>query len=183
MDSLIRSIVIVAMALAGSAALSGCTSTQETFAGHDADHVWTAMVAAAREPDYSSAEDYTERWTVRENQVWVDEANRRVEIFRRIERDLYRPASKHLHEERQWRFQAVLEQRDPPTVSFTSRQVGVPAHAWDEAERYFDAVWQVLGGRPGHEESDQSAPSEPVTDEAASEANLPVFGQSYDLSF
>lgn len=146
MDRLSRAIAFVLAMVT----LGGCgTTVRETFAGHDAEHVWTAMVAAARAPDYASHPDYTQRWAVRENQVWVDEPNGRIEIFRRVERDLYRPAAKHIYQERQWKLQAVLEERDPPVVRFRARQVGVPAHAWDEATRYFDEVWKVLGGRPG----------------------------------
>src|SRR5688572_5270240 len=127
--------------------LAACTTIREAFPGHEADEVWTAMVAAARTPDYNHP-DYTRRWMVRENQVWVDDENSRIEIFRRVERDLYRPASKSLQEQREWKIQAALGERDPPTIRFRSRQVGVPAHAWDEAERYFDDVWELLGGRP-----------------------------------
>src|SRR5687767_3542074 len=104
----------VLIVLACATSFGGCTTIRETFPGHDADQVWTAMVAAARTPDYNHP-DYTQRWTVRENQVWVDEENSRIEIFRRLERDLHRPASRPLHEQREWKIQATLEERDPPT--------------------------------------------------------------------
>ncbi|MCI0365319.1 MAG: hypothetical protein L0219_15730 [Phycisphaerales bacterium] len=143
-------------------ALPGCgTTVRQTFDGRDPDQVWTAMIAVARTPDYSAPDDYTQRWTVRENQVWVDQANQRIEIFRRLERMLHRPRSQPLHEEREWKLQATLEERDPPTVRFTSRQLGVPAHAWDEAERYFDEVWKVLGGKPGQEPAPAPQPHVP----------------------
>lgn len=140
--------------------LSGCTSVRETFHNRFPDQVWTAMIAVARTPDYSSPDDYTQRWTVRENQVWIDEANQRIEIFRRLERTLHRPRSKPLHEEREWKFQATLEERDPPTVRFRARQIGVPSHAWDEAQRFFDEVWKVLGGRPTDDQTDELEPVE-----------------------
>ncbi len=132
--------------------LIGCSTNRQTFEGHDADQVWTAMVAVAKTPDYTTG-DPTDRWTVRENEVWVDQAENRIEIFRRVERILYRPASNPLHEDREWKLQVVLEKRDPPTVVFKARNLGVPSHAWDEADRYFAEVRDLLsGGSPKAEE-------------------------------
>ena len=125
--------------------LSGCTSVRETFAGHDPDQVWTALKAVASAPDYGKG-DPTDRWTVRENQVWVDEQGSRIEVYRRLERELHMPGSTPQHQEREWKLRVRMIERDPPTVEFTSRQWGVPAHTWDEGARYFDEVWQLLGG-------------------------------------
>lgn len=126
--------------------LTGCVTRMHTFEGHDADSVWTAMLAVAKTPDYKTGPP-AERWTVRENRVWADPEQSRIEIFRRLERILYQPASRPRYEDRQWKFQVTLEERDPPTVSFTSREIGVPSHAWDEADRFFNEVWDVLGGK------------------------------------
>ena len=126
---------------------TGCVTQTHTFEGHDADSVWTAMLAVARTPNYKSGPP-AERWTVRENRVWADQEQNHIEIFRRLERILYQPASRPRYEDRQWKFQVALEERDPPSVSFTSREVGVPSHAWDEADRFFNEVWDVLGGKP-----------------------------------
>ena len=126
--------------------LAGCVTKSHTFQGHDADSVWTAMLAVASTPNYKIGPP-AERWTVRENRVWSDQEQGRIEIFRRLERILYQPASRPRYEDRQWKFQVVMEGRDPPTVSFSSREMGIPSRAWDEADRFFNEVWDVLGGK------------------------------------
>lgn len=138
------SLLLAALALTASA---GCTVQRMSFPGHDPEQVWTAMVAVAQTPDYGH-EDYTKRWTVRANEVWIDPDRSRIEVYRRLERILHRPASRPLHERREWKFSIAMEADDPPTVTFVSRSAAIPAHVWDEAQRYFDEVWQVLGGKP-----------------------------------
>lgn len=137
--------------------LGGCSAQYHTFEGHNADDVWQAMLTVARTPDYQTGPP-DERWTVRENRVWDDPETNRIEIFRRLERVLYQPASRPLHEDRQWKFQVVLEERNPPTVMFFSREMGVPAHAWVEADRYFEEVQDVLTGRRAIELPPQAQP-------------------------
>jgi len=154
----VRGIIVLTMLLLG--ALAGCTTTREVFPDQSADQVWTALVAAAKSPDYGDS-DAQRRWTVRQNDVWVDDENNRIEIYRKLERDLHMPASPPLHENREWKFQVALEQRDPPTVRFTSRQVGVPAHVWDESERYFAEVWKFLNGNPEGGAAPAPAPAAP----------------------
>ena len=149
--------------------LAGCSVTKtHSFDGHDADSVWTAMLVVAKSPAYNTG-DPADRWNVRENRVWADEEQNRIEIFRRLDRILYQPASKPRYEDREWRFQVALEQRDPPTVSFSSREVGLPSHAWEEADRFFDEVWDMLGGK----RIEPELPPDPV------EA-LPDSGDRYD---
>lgn len=126
--------------------LGGCATRTHVFPDHQASDVWRAMIAAAETPDYHHP-DPTERWTVRENNVWINDDENRIEIHREVERELMRPGAIPRHEQRQWRFQAVLEGTDPPTVRFNSRGLGVPAHAWIEAERFFDDVSDILGGQ------------------------------------
>lgn len=126
--------------------LAGCGWKTHTFEDHNADTVWAAMLAVARTPDYQSGPADT-RWVVRENQVWTDAQTNRIEVFRRLERVRYEGASRPIYEDRQWKFQILLEERTPPTVSFSSREMGVPAHAWDEADRFFDEVTDVLEGK------------------------------------
>lgn len=148
--------------------LTGCVTKTHTFEGHDADSVWTAMLVVAKSPDYSAGPP-ADRWTMRENRVWANEEQNRIEIFRRLERILYQPASSPRYENREWKFQVTLEERDPPKVSFSSREVGIPSHAWEEADRFFDEVWELLGGKP----VDSTLPPEPVEP-------LPTSGQRYD---
>ena len=118
--------------------LLGCTTVHQEFAGLPSDQVWTALVAVAESPDYDD-------WTVTENEVWVDEAAQRIEIYRRLRRVIHQPAYKARRENREWRFQVIFE---PPLATFTSRGMGVPSHAQDEADRYFEDVLDMLGGMP-----------------------------------
>ena len=102
----------------------------QEFAGLPSDQVWTALVAVAQSPSYDD-------WTVTDNDVWVDEAARRIEIYRRLRRVIQQPAYKARRENREWRFQVIFEPTDPPQATFTSRGLGVPSHADTiEAVRY-----------------------------------------------
>ncbi len=130
--------------------LSGCTTVHREFAGLPSDQVWTALVAVAESPNYDD-------WTVTENDVWVDETARRIEIYRRLRRVIHQPASKTRRENREWRFQVIFE---PPLATFTSRGMGVPSHAQDEADRYFEDVLDILGGMPPQDEAPSTASSD-----------------------
>ena len=127
--------------------LAGCTSFREEFPGQDVPQLWTALVAVAETPDYSD-DDPDKRWIVQENDVWVDEENARIEVYRKVHRLLHRARTEPLLENRTWRFQVVMEQSDPPTAEFVSRGFAVPTHATMEAERFFEDVWSILGGPP-----------------------------------
>lgn len=119
--------------------LAGCTTVKQSFVDVPADTVWTAMVAVAREPRYDD-------WTVAANDVWVDPAKRRIEVYRRVHRVLFRPAAEPWPQSRAWRFRISLEGDAAPQGVFVSRGWGVPAHAQHEASRYFQDVLRVLGG-------------------------------------
>lgn len=124
-----------------SISISGCTTRSATFEGYADDQVWSAMVAAARTPEYDD-------WKVRDNQVMVDESGRRLEIYRYLKRLYVTPFADPQKEEKEWRLQIVLsrdESLDAPTVDFTARQISVPAHVWREADRYFAQVRTLLG--------------------------------------
>jgi hypothetical protein len=132
-------------------ALSGCAVTERRLLleGRDPDQVWNAMVAVAQEPDYMSSEDVAQRWVVRTNEVAADpdaSGGGRIEVYRRLERELHMPGAPVRHETREWKFNIVLEQRDPPLILFTARNASVPAHVWQEAERYFNEVQGFLEG-------------------------------------
>lgn len=131
------------------------------FEGHSEDQVWSAMVAAARTPEY-------EDWKVRENEVFVDEQGRRLEVYRVLKRLYVTPFSEPRKEDREWRIQIVLAQSgdgDAPAVDFTARQLAVPAHVWNEADVYFAQVRSLLGA--------PAAPAPQATPEVAEEALLP----------
>jgi hypothetical protein len=134
--------MVVAMAAAG-----GCTSVDRSFDGYGRDQVWTAMVAAAETPAYVD-------WKVATNDVWVDEADRRIEIYRNLRRVLYRPGADPLRETRTWRFEVRLDEGDPPTAIFVSRGAGLPTDAQHEANRYFLDVQDLLLGVPETEGDD-----------------------------
>ncbi len=133
--------------------LFGCTTVHQEFAGLPSDQVWTALVAVAQSPNYDD-------WTVTDNDVWVDEAAQRIEIFRRLRRVIQQPAYKAWRENREWRFQVIFEPTDPPLATFTSRGLGVPSHAQHEGERYFQDVLELLGGMPQQDEAPSTASSD-----------------------
>ncbi|MHC4138003.1 MAG: hypothetical protein ACYS0K_23940, partial [Planctomycetota bacterium] len=78
------------------------------------------------------------------NEVWLDEPEARIEIFRRLSRPVPRPGAEPQSQQRDWRFQIRLESSDPPAATFVSRSGGVPMHAHAEAERYFADVRLLL---------------------------------------
>lgn len=136
------------------AMLTGCGVTEKRaiVTGRDPAQIWAAMKAVANEPDYyATSVDVGERWVVRENNVWVDEDAGRIEVYRRLEREIHMPLSKPRHETRDWKFEITLRQPPSPAAPimfFRTRNSGVPAHAWEEASRYFDEVEQFLGPMP-----------------------------------
>ncbi len=138
-----------------SLGLAGCTSVKQDFSGVPSDDVWRAMLAVAEEPLY-------EDWKVASNDVWVDEPERRIEVYRRVHRILYRPMAKPWPQKRAWRFEISFDAGDDPgddsRAVFVSRGFGVPAHAEAEGRRYFADVLDLLsvpGGPP------PAAPGEP----------------------
>ena len=122
--------------------LGGCASVKHTFADQDAEHVWKAMVAVAEQPRYDD-------WTVVANDVWANEAERRIEIHRRLDRQVHVPPSQPRREQRTWQFEVRLLGTDPPEVRFASRSGAVPTQLQTEASRYFDDVEDLLSGLPG----------------------------------
>lgn len=99
------------------------------------------MVAAAQTPEYDD-------WKVRQNEVFVDVSGRRLEVYRVLKRLYVTPFADPRKEDREWRIQVLLtpaDSSDSPTVDFTARQVTVPAHVWQEADRYFAQVRSLLG--------------------------------------
>jgi hypothetical protein len=120
---------------------AGCTTRSQVFEGYSQDQLWTAMVATARSPAYDD-------WKISDNEVYIDEDARRIEIFRVLKRTLVSPYSEPRRESEEWKFQIVLardEELGQPLVDFTARQVDVPAHVWDEADRYFMQMRTLLG--------------------------------------
>jgi len=162
---------LAALSVASVVALSGvgCTTRSQIFDGYSEDQLWTAMVATARSPVYDD-------WKVSDNEVYIDEDARRIEIFRVLRRTFVSPYSDPRRESEEWKLQIVLardEELGQPLVDFTARQMDVPAHVWDEADRYFMQVRTLLGPvKPPTTEpaAAEPTPMPPPLDEEKSDA-------------
>ncbi|MFM1805647.1 MAG: hypothetical protein RL136_2526 [Planctomycetota bacterium] len=145
-------------------ASAGCTTRTQTFEGFGETQLWPAMVATARTPSYDD-------WKVLGNEVYADDERRIIEVYRTLRRTYYSPEAEPLAEERQWRFQIVLgddPERLAPSVAFTARQFAVPAHVWDEADRYFLQVRRSLvvsDGTGSSQDPGTEAPDFPAAEE------------------
>ena len=145
------------------AALCGCTTVKQTMPQHTNAEIWAAMVDVANHPNYDDP-NISKRWIVRENKVWADEEEGRIEIYRRLERDVHRPLSVEAYEEREWRFEVTLDRSEVPEdrkVKFVSRGPAVPAHAKYEADRYYNQLWATLGGKPAAMLAEEAAATQP----------------------
>ncbi len=121
--------------------IGGCTSVEHSFLGYSSDQVWTAMVAVARTPVYDD-------WKVAGNDVWVDEREYRIEVYRHLRRVLHQPEADPRRESRTWRFEIRLVELDPPLARLVSRGLGQPVDARREGNRYFLDVHELLLGVP-----------------------------------
>ncbi len=153
---------LILIVMVASFVLTGCTTVERAFPGQDPQHVWTTMIAVAETPDYSHP-DINFRWFVDENHVYVDDANLRIEIYRKLHRLLHRPGTQPLEQRKTWKFQILLQPGDPTIATFVSRDWGVPRHAQYEAELYFDDVELLLNEPSGAVET----PMEPVMEHEA----------------
>jgi len=159
----LTSIALSSAALA--CAVAGCTSRSQVFEGYSQDQVWSAMIAAAQSPEYDD-------WKVAENETFVDEDGRRVEVYRVLRRLLVTPHANPRKESEEWRFQLVLAQDvdiDAPVVDFTARQITVPAHVWREADRYFGQVRTLLGPPEAAKTAEVPNAAEPAATSADSD--------------
>lgn len=165
------SLAALLIAVPAITSLLGCTSRSQIFEGYGDDQLWTAMVATARAPSYDD-------WKIDENEVYIDDARRRIEIYRVLKRTYVSPYSDPRKEEEEWRFQIVLardQELDQPMVDFTARQMTVPAHVWDEADRFFAQMRLLLGPMKGPEaapasDTEPSPMPPPLDPEPAAEA-------------
>lgn len=134
--------------------LTGCATLHETYGGKDPQQVWTAMVAVAQNPSYY------DDWLIGQNNVWADDANWSIHLYRELRRDVIGPASGPRRESRTLKHDVTLLDSDEgPVIRFKSRNLDVPVRAYAEAELYFEDVWELLGGRPvepaAHEHQEQ----------------------------
>ncbi len=142
--------------------LMGCGGQTASFPGHSDPEVWNAMVTVAENPEYQD-------WHVTENRIAATRTEGRIEIYRVLQRDLVQPGRPPRREEEDWNISVQFLYTDPPTIEFLSRDAGIPAHAWIEADRYFDDIRRVL--KSGHAveapESMDELGDGPVTPEIA----------------
>ena len=117
--------------------LAGCTSQSAVFKDRSPEQVWAAMVSVAEDPNYDN-------WVVVENNVWVDSVFDRLEIQRRIKRDLRRPEIGTVREEYELEMQAVLERTEPPAITLTVRNWMLRGKAVMAIDQYFGEVRDVL---------------------------------------
>ncbi len=139
----------------------GCTSRTQTYPNHTVGQVWAAMQAVAESPEYDD-------WHVMSNDVWVDDEQARIEVYREVRRTLHRPRSQPLNQRRTWRLQMLLVDDDPPTVRIVSRGIGIPAHAQEETDRSLIDIRKILqtefatqrrpGITPGLDDADITQP-------------------------
>jgi hypothetical protein len=158
--------------------LGGCkSSVTRNFDGHHAADVWTAMTVVAEQPDYQSG-PYDQRWTVVRNDVFIDEANRRLEINRELKRILQRPRTREERQDDRWTVRVTLLREDPPTVTFLDRGWHIPTDSQYEAERFFAGMREVLGPRALPDESELM----PFDDEASFERGIDAL-ESFEPDF
>ena len=125
--------------------IAGCSTPQHSWPKQQRTTVWTAMVAAAKSPDYN-AEDPRKRSVVVENKVDVNPQIGKILVRRKLGRSLKLPRQVEQYDERDWFFTIQLLPEEIPTVTFdTVRQVMVPAQVHDEAQRYFTLIDEIVG--------------------------------------
>lgn len=130
------------------------------------------MLAVAESPEYDD-------WHVTMNEVWVDDEQARIEVYRELRRILHRPRQQQVNQRRTWRFQITLEDDDPPTARIVSRGMSVPAHAMKEVDRYLVDVRSMLN--TGIATSSPRAPEEQTKRGPDDEVAQPEFVPEVDL--
>ncbi len=122
----------------------GCSVPMKQWPNESKELVWTAMIAAAKSPDYSS-NDPRKRWIVTENEVDVNAKLGRIIVHRKLARSLKLPRQKEQTDYREWFFLIQLSPEIEPKVTFDVPEMQfVPARTVDEANRYFKLVDSLL---------------------------------------
>jgi hypothetical protein len=122
----------------------GCSVPTKSWPNESKDLVWTAMIAAAKTPDYSSS-DPRKRWVIVNNDVVINEQLGRILVHRKLTRSLQLPRQKEQTDNREWYFVIQLIPEGEPTVTFDAQGIQlVPARIVDEANRYFLLIDEVL---------------------------------------
>ena len=119
--------------------LVGCGGQTASFPGHTDPEVWNAMVTVAENPEYQD-------WRLSENWVTATRPEGRIEIYRILRRDRVQPGRPPRRQQEDWNITVQFLYSDPPTIEFMARDASIPAHAWAEADRYFEGMRRVLAG-------------------------------------
>ena len=123
---------------------AGCSVPTKQWPGENRSYLWTAMVAAAKTPDYSS-DDPRKRWVVIENDVDVNTKLSRIIVKRTLSRSLKLPLQVEQIDNRDWIFIITLLPKTMPTIAFDVPEAQlIPVRSLDEAERYFSQVDAIL---------------------------------------
>ena len=138
---MIRSVAVVLLVCI----FFGCSSSmQRTYPSVERSHLWTAMIASADSPEYSS-EDFRKRWIVLENEVELNPRQGQIDVKRIIHRSLQLPRQRAQRDRKDVSFSVYLLPTNPPTIEFISHNsTYIPVHNLNESERYFDAVEALL---------------------------------------
>ena len=83
--------------------LLGCAVPTKHWPGENKEFVWSAMIAVANSPDYSSS-DPRKRWIVIENDVDVNNQLGRIVVRRKLSRSLKLPRQNEQIDHREWFF-------------------------------------------------------------------------------
>lgn len=116
---------------------TGCTTQSAAFPGRSPEQVWTALVTVSEEPQYDN-------WVLIENNVWVDSNYDRVEIYRRLRREVHRIESPTIREDELLELQFVLERTEPPVVTGVVRNPMVRGKGLLALEHIFGEMRKVL---------------------------------------
>lgn len=128
--------LVAALALFG--AIAGCTTHDAVFHDRSPEQVWTALVTACEQPEY-------EDWVLIENNAWVDPGYDRIEVYRRLRRDIFREGTKVVREEEMLELQFVLEPTDPPKVSGLVRNALVRVRGVAALDHVYNEMRELLG--------------------------------------
>lgn len=145
MSRLLRTACLM-LAAAVLLGVGGCRSMSRDYPGVPADQVWTAVRAAAMNPDYD-APDPDDRWNVASNEVWEEPGAARLEIVRVLDRIRQPPGRQSYREERTWKLSVVVESGTDatgPRATMSSRGLAVPMQVQEEGERFFAQVDELL---------------------------------------
>ena len=128
----------------------GCSTASRSWPNSDRGVVWSAMIAAAQAPEYTS-NDPRKRWVVVQNTVDENSSLGRIQVHRVLARSLKLPRQAVQNDRRDWFFDIYLLPFDPenptapPKTSFNAKSdIWIPVRSIDEATRYFELVNDML---------------------------------------